>query len=37
MPHVHGLLPADEQKDTSRDCDKGENRVAESHTKPCLS
>ena len=25
MPQVHGLPPADEQKDTSRDCDKGDN------------
>ena len=25
MPQVHGLHPADERKDTSRDCDKGDN------------
>ena len=25
MPQVHGLHLADERKDTSRDCDKGDN------------
>ena len=25
MPQMHGLPKADEQKDTSRDCDKGDN------------
>jgi len=24
MPQVHGMHPADERKDTSRDCDKGD-------------
>ena len=24
MPKVHGIHPADERKDTSRDCDKGD-------------
>ena len=24
MPKVHGMHPADERKDTSKDCDKGD-------------